>query len=68
MRADGGGPGGRGARGPVLLASEAAPGWLLQYRAHTRAQTVRRPGLGPGDAQFKKFSKLASQAEMELLH
>lgn len=53
--------------GPVSLASEAAPDWLLQHRAHTRAQTLRRPGLGPGDAQFKKFSKLASQAETELL-
>lgn len=53
--------------GLVPLASEAAPDWLLQHQAHTRAQTARRPGLGPGDAQFKKFSKLASQAKTEQL-
>ena len=69
MRADGGGSGWGGAvvGGLVPLASEAAPDWLLQHQAHTRAQTARRPGLGPGDAQFKKFSKLASQAKTEQL-
>lgn len=28
--------------------------WLLQHQTPTGAQTLRRPGLGPGDTQFKE--------------